>query len=53
MFPFYALSFFKKGDTIQGGTLSKEIWYFSKVAEIFSADLTAQSAQSAQKITRF
>ena len=27
MFIFYLLSFFKKGDTIQGGTLFKEIWY--------------------------
>ena len=29
MFLFYVLSFFKKGDTIQGGTLFKEIWYIS------------------------
>ena len=27
MFLFYVLSFFKKGDTIQGGTLFKEIRY--------------------------
>ena len=29
MFLFYVLSFFKKGDTIQGGTLFKEIRYSS------------------------
>ena len=28
MFLFYVLSFFKKGDTIQVGTLFKEIMYF-------------------------
>ena len=28
---FYVLSFFKNGDTIQGGTLFKEIRYFSKM----------------------
>ena len=27
VFKFYVLSFFKKGDTIQGGTLFKEIRY--------------------------
>ena len=27
MFLFYVLSFFKKGDNIQGGILFKEIWY--------------------------
>ena len=27
MLLFFVLSFFKKGDTIQGGTLFKEIWY--------------------------
>ena len=27
MFLFYVLSYFKKGDTIQGGTLLKEIQY--------------------------
>ena len=27
MFLFYVLSFSKKGDTIQGGTLFKKIWY--------------------------
>ena len=37
MFLFYVLSFFKKGDTIQGGTLfkggyylAKEVWYLSQ-----------------------
>ena len=30
MFLFYVLSFFKKGDTIQGGTLLKEIRFFHK-----------------------
>ena len=31
MFLFYVLSFFKKGDTIQGGTLFKEIRYFHSI----------------------
>ena len=35
MFLFYVLSFFKKGDTIQGGTLFKEIWYMNVGPEKF------------------
>ena len=31
MFHFYVLSFFKKGATIQGGTLFKEIWYILSI----------------------
>jgi hypothetical protein len=30
---FYVLSFFKKGDTIQGGTLFKEIRYLGTLAQ--------------------
>ena len=30
MFIFYALTFFKKGDTIQGGTLFKGGYYIRK-----------------------
>ena len=33
MFLFYVLSFFKKGDTIQRGTLFKEIRYLGKGKE--------------------
>ena len=34
MFRYYVLSFFKKGDTIQGGTLFKEIWYVAISEEV-------------------
>ena len=36
MFLFYVVSFFKKGDTIQGGTLFKEIRYYLEIDNIKS-----------------
>ena len=38
MFLFYVLSFFKKGDTIQGGTLFKGGHYLRKYGISFSYD---------------
>ena len=38
MFLFYVLSFFKKGDTIQGGTLFKGGHYLRKYGKHFLTD---------------
>ena len=42
MFLFYVLSFFKKGDTIQGGTLFKEIQYLICGANMIVKDNLAK-----------
>ena len=47
MFLFYVLSFFKKGDIIQGGTVFKEILYtffFSDLAKVVQYKLIAANA---------
>ena len=41
MFLFYVLSFFKKGDTIQGATLFKEIRYVDFWSKIYLISYTS------------
>ena len=38
MFLFYVLNFFKKGNTIQGGTLFKEIRYSKETCQILKEE---------------
>ena len=46
MFLFYVLSFFKKGDTIQGGTIFKEIRYTGAHTSIFQEQDKEKSASN-------
>ena len=48
MFLFYVLRFFKKRDTIQGGTLFKEIWYL-EFCFILSREDTSAAAHALDK----